>query len=150
MTRNLLLTLHISAVAAWLGADLVQYVVVPRLRSAGRDAEMAWSEAVAFLHARYYAIVAVVILFSGIALVVEGDWPLRDSRFIWVGVAAILLGGGLGGGRLGPLAKKRLEALQANNADAVAAVDRQAKPIEIFLSLTVVVTILAMVSKWGL
>ncbi len=150
MTRNLLLTLHISAVTGWLGADLLQYVVVPKLRAAGRDVDLAWSEVTAFLHDRYYATVAVVILASGLGLFFEGDWSFRESKFIWVGLTAILLGGGLGGGRLAPLAKKRLAALKAGDDATAHAADRQSLAIEIFLSAVVVVTILAMVSKWGL
>ena len=37
MTRNLLLLAHIASVAAWLGANILQLVVGPRLRARGGD-----------------------------------------------------------------------------------------------------------------
>ena len=48
------------------------------------------------------------------------------------------------------MAKKRIEALEANDPQAAAAAERLALPIELFLTGFVLVTVVAMVHKWGI
>ena len=146
-TRTLLLALHIAAAASWLGADVVLHLISPRLRRDPATA-LGWARVEVFLHDRYYAIVAVVILVSGIALVQDGGWKW-GSGFIWVGVAAIVGGATLGGGGLGGLAKRRVAALEDGDAAGAAAVDRPFRLIGLLVTALPVVTVLAMVGKWG-
>ena len=49
MTRNLLLLAHITSVAAWLGANILQLVVGPRLRARGGEVARQWAETGEFL-----------------------------------------------------------------------------------------------------
>ena len=101
-----------------------------------------------WLHDRYYVVVAVLILASGIALVQDGHWGW-SSKFIWVGVATIVAGVTLGGIGLKGMAKKRVDALDASDTQTAAAVDRRALPIELSLTAFVLVTVVAMVHRWG-
>lgn len=73
MTRNLLLLLHISSVAAWFGANIIQFVVAPRLRRAGTAEARAWSDAARFLGQRYYNVIGGFVGISGVLLVLDGD-----------------------------------------------------------------------------
>lgn len=147
-SRTILLSLHIAMIASWLGADTLQYALRPRWAKESMDAQTAWARMQFFAHNRYYAVVAVLILITGLGLVFDGDWSW-GSNFIYVGIAAIVLGGLLGGVGLKGLAKKRLDALEAGDMPTAEAADKRALPIEIFLTAFVLVTILAMVTKWG-
>jgi len=147
-TRTVLLTLHIAAIASWLGADVVQHAMRHRWQRETPEATKAWARMQFWLHDRYYAVVAVLILGTGIALVQHEHWAW-SSTFIWVGLATIAAGATLGGIGLKGLAKKRIEALEASDADGAEAADRRALPIELLLTAFVLVTVVAMVHKWG-
>jgi hypothetical protein len=145
--RLILLTIHIAAVAAWLGADVLQYAVVPRLERESPEAERAWARQAVWLHAKYYASVAVVVLITGIWLVLDGDWSW-SSGFIWVGVGAIVGGATLGGGLLGSLSKRRLAALESGDAAVAAETKQRSFVISLVLTALPLIAILAMVDKW--
>ena len=147
-TRTVLLTLHIAAIASWLGADIVQYAMRHRWKRETPEATRAWARMQFWLHDRYYAVVAVLILVTGIALVQHEHWAW-SSTFIWVGLATIAAGATLGGIGLKSLAKKRIEALEASDAHAAVATDRRSLPIELMLTAFVLVTVAAMIHKWG-
>ena len=147
--RTVLLALHIAAIASWLGADVMQHGMRHRWKKETSEASKAWARMQFWLHDRYYAVVAGVILVTGIALVQDGHWGW-SSTFVWVGIAAIVAGATFGGIGLKGLAKRRIDALEANDAEAVAAVERRARPIELFLTGFVLVTVVAMVHKWGI
>src|SRR5687768_13640369 len=80
-TRTILLTLHIAAIASWLGVDVLQHAMRHRWQKETSEATKAWARTQFWLHDRYYAVVAVVILVSGIALVQDGTWAW-SSTFI--------------------------------------------------------------------
>jgi hypothetical protein len=147
-TRTVLLTLHIAAFASWLGADVVQYAMRHRWQRETSEVSEGWARMQFWLHDRYYAVVALLILVTGIALVQHEHWAW-SSTFIWVGLATIAAGATLGGIGLKGLAKKRIEALEASDAEGAEAADRRALPIELLLTVFVLVTIVAMVHKWG-
>jgi hypothetical protein len=147
-TRTMLLTLHITAIASWLGADVVHHAMRHRWQKETSEATKAWARMQFWLHDRYYAVVAGLILVTGIALVQDGHWGW-SSKFIWVGIAAIGAGATLGGIGLKDLAKKRIDALEVSDTQRAAALERRALPIELLLTAVVLVTVVAMVNKWG-
>jgi hypothetical protein len=146
-TREILLTLHIVFVAGWLGADIVQYAIVPRLDRDAPEVERGWARHALFLHQRYYPTVAMLVLISGVLLVLDGPWKW-SSGFIWVGVGAIVLAAALGGGGLGGLAKKRSDALEAGDTATAAEIKRRAFPLSLAVTAIPIIAILAMVDKW--
>ena len=146
--RTLLLALHITAIASWLGADVMQHGMRHRWKKETSEAKEAWARMQFWLHDRYYAVVAGFILVTGVALVQDGDWGW-SSTFVWVGIATIVAGATLGGIGLKGLAKKRIDALEANDSQAAAAAARRALPIELFLTGFVLVAVVAMVHEWG-
>ena len=147
-SRTILLTLHITAIASWLGADVVQHAMRHRWARESPDANLAWARMQFWLHDRYYAVVTGVILATGVALVQDGDWGW-SSGFVWVGIATLVAGGVLGGIGLKGLARKRADAIAAADPDGADAASRRALPIELVLTALVVVTVMAMVHKWG-
>jgi hypothetical protein len=146
--RTILLTVHITAIASWLGADVLQHAMRHRWSREPQVANVAWARMQFWLHDRYYAVVAVVILASGVALVQDGEWAW-SSGFIWVGIGTVVAGATLGGIGLKGLAQKRADALAAADTDAATAAARRALPIEVVLTALVVITVVAMVHKWG-
>lgn len=146
--RTILLSLHIAAIASWLGADVLQHAMRHRWRHEASEATNAWARMQFWLHDRYYAVVAALILVTGIALVQHEHWSW-SSKFIWVGIAAIAAGASLGGVGLKALAKSRVAALDVNDTARADAADRRALPIEMFLTAVVLLTVVAMVQKWG-
>src|SRR3954463_6504304 len=126
--RTLLLALHITAIASWLGVDVVQHAMRHRWQKETSEAIKAWARMQFWLHDRYYAVVALLIFVTGVALVQNEHWGW-SSTFIWVGIAAIAAGATLGGVGLKGLAKRRIDALDASDAQGAAAAERRALPI---------------------
>jgi hypothetical protein len=147
-TRTILLTLHIAAIASWLGADIVQHAMRHRWQKEASETTKAWARMQFWLHDRYYVVVAAVIFVSGIALVQHGHWGW-SSTFIWLGIGTIVAGGTLGGIGLKGLAKKRVDALEASDLHGAATAERRALPIELLLTALMLVTVVSMVHKWG-
>jgi hypothetical protein len=145
--HTVLLASHIVCVAAWLGADIVQYVVVPRLDREGSTVATAWARQELFLHERYYALVAIGVLVTGIAMLVDGPYTWR-SWFVWVGVLAIVGGATIGGGGLGGLAKRRLAALESGDEATATKARRKMIPLQYLVTALPVLAILAMVQHW--
>jgi hypothetical protein len=61
VTRNLLLLAHITSVAAWLGANILQLVVGPRLRARGGEVARQWAMTGEFLGRRYCNVVGALV-----------------------------------------------------------------------------------------
>jgi hypothetical protein len=148
-TRNVLLALHIAGVAAWLGANFVQAVLSPRFAKGPADAAAAWTRQTIWLGERYYTAAGGVIAVTGVLLVLDGDWDW-STRFIWVGIAVIIIGAVLGVRVFGPLAKQRAEALESGDMPTANAAMGRIIPFAIVDTVLVLLAILAMVDKWGL
>lgn len=146
-SRTILLTLHLISVTEWLGADILQYALTPRLDRESPAVAVAWSRQEYWLHDRYYAVIAVLILATGIGLVIDGDWSW-SGWFIWVGIGAIVGGATLGGGGLRSLAKRRVAAYESGDVAGAAAVRRKGFPLQLVVTAIPVVTVLAMVKRW--
>jgi hypothetical protein len=147
-TRTVLLTLHIAAIASWLGVDVAQHAMRHRWRRETPEANKAWARTQYWLHDRYYAVVAAVILLSGIALVQYENWSW-SSTFIWVGIVTIIAGATLGGIVLKGLKQTQINAFEASDDQGAAAAERRAVPIEYLLTVFVLVAVVSMVHKWG-
>ncbi|MET0726933.1 MAG: hypothetical protein ABWZ76_01405 [Acidimicrobiales bacterium] len=147
MTRTLLLALHITGVAAWLGANFVQLVLTPRIARGPADVAAAWTRQTIWLGERFYNVAGAVIGITGVLLVLDGDWSW-GSGFIWVGIAVLVVGGVLGGIFFGPQAKQRAAALESGDHAGAAAVLGRIIPLGVLDTILVLTAILAMVDKW--
>jgi hypothetical protein len=146
-TRTVVLALHITAVAAWLGANFVQLLLSPRFARGPADVAAAWTRQTMWLGERYYIAAGVLIGATGVILVLDGNWSW-SSGFIWVGIAVVAIGATLGGAFFGPLAKQRAEALESGDLDAADAAQRRILPLAFVDTALVLTAILAMVDKW--
>jgi hypothetical protein len=147
MTRTLVLALHITAVAAWLGANFVQLVLSPRFARGPADVAAAWTRQTIWLGERYYIAAGVLIGVTGVVLVLDGDWSW-SSGFIWVGIAVVVIGAVLGATAFGPLAKQRAEALESGDASAAAEAQGNILRLAVLDTALVLTAVLAMVDKW--
>jgi hypothetical protein len=147
MTRNLLLLLHLAAVAAWLGANFVQFAVAPRIRRAGIAEARAWSQAARFLGQRYYNVAGVVVALTGIGLVQDGDWRWRG--FVLVGIAMVVIGATLGIAVFDRQLRAEDEALAAGDTVAATKAQRTITAVAMVDTVLLVVTMLAMIDHWG-
>ena len=147
MTRTLVLALHITGVAAWLGANFVQLVLSPRFARGPADVAAAWTRQTIWLGERYYIAAGVLIGVTGVVLVLDGDWSWT-SGFIWVGIAVVVIGAVMGGAFFGPLAKQRAQALESGDAAAADAAQGRIIPLAFLDTTLVLAAVLAMVDKW--
>jgi hypothetical protein len=146
-TRTLLLALHITGVAAWLGANFVQLALSPRFARGPAEVAAAWTRQTIWLGERYYNVAGAVIAITGVLLVLDGNWSW-SSGFIWVGIAVIVTGGVLGGAFFGPLAKRRAAALESGDGTTAAGAQRRILSLAVVDTALILTAVLAMVDKW--
>jgi len=148
MTRTLLLVLHITGVAAWLGANLVQLALTPRFAKAPDAVAAAWTRQTIWMGERYYNIAGGLIATTGVLLVLESDWSW-GSGFIWVGAAVVTIGGVLGVFHFGPQANTRAAALEAGDTAVANRALGRILPAAVLDTALVLTAVLAMVDKWA-
>lgn len=148
MFRTIVLAVHILAVACWFGANVVQVLLSPRYERADVGEAAGWTRQTIWLGERYYPVVGALVAISGITLVIDGPWAWGD-RFVWVGIAVVVIGGALGGAFFGPQAKQRLAHLEAGDTAAASAVQRRIISMAFVDTTLIVLAVLAMVHKWG-
>jgi hypothetical protein len=147
MSRTIVLALHLTGVAAWLGANFVQLVLTPRFARGPSDVAAAWTRQTIWLGERYYIAAGGLIGATGVILVLDNDWSW-SSGFIWVGIAVVVIGAILGGAVFGPLAKKRADALDAGDGTTATAIGSRIIGFAVFDTLLVLTAVVAMVHKW--
>lgn len=146
--RTLLLTVHIIGVAAWLGANFVQLVLLPHFARRGTEAQLAWTEASMWLGKTYYNAAGALIGLSGVALVLHGDWGWGRG-FIWVGIATLAIGGVVGSVVFAPLMGKLRAQIAESHDDRAAETRITIRKVALIDTGLIVLTMVAMISKWA-
>jgi hypothetical protein len=146
MTRNLLLLAHITSVAAWLGANILQLVIGPRLRARGGDVARQWAETGVFLGRRYYNIIGVLVALTGIALVVHGHWHWRG--FVIVGIVMIVIGAVTGIVGFDRLFKQEVAARTSGDEVTAKRAAHNITSLAFMDTFLLLITMLAMIDKW--
>lgn len=147
--RTILLTLHITFVGCWLGANVVQFIFSPRFDKIGGTANLEWNRAIEWLGGRYYGVVGVLVLATGIGLVTldSTPWEFSDG-FVGLGIGVVILAAVLGGAVFSPMQKKRNAALESGDTATATKLMSRIIGFGIFDTALLLVTILAMVHKW--
>ncbi|MEX1003911.1 MAG: hypothetical protein WD990_07555 [Acidimicrobiia bacterium] len=144
------LFLHIAAAAAWIGAAIRQLVEAPVVQAGAPAARALWYRSSVAMGTRLFAPAAVIVLVSGILLVVDNEAVGFGTPFVSIGFAAVIFGATVGPavfGKRGEAAAAKLEDGDAAGADAIA---KKTRPIELLDITILLVTLAAMVWKWGL
>ena len=146
MTRNLMLLAHITSVAAWLGANILQLVIGPRLRARGGDTARAWAETGEFLGKRYYSVVGGLVLITGIGLVFHGHWEWRG--FVLVGIGMVVVGAVTGIVGFDRLFKREVAARTSGDETAAKRAAHNITSLAFMDTFLLLLTMLAMIDRW--
>jgi hypothetical protein len=146
MTRNLLLLAHIVSVAAWLGANILQLVIGPRLRARGGEVARQWAATGEFLGRRYYNVVGALVAITGIGLVFESDW--NWSGFVLVGIAMVVVGGLTGILGFDRLFKREMKARADGDEVAAGRITHTITSLAVMDTFLLLLTTLAMIDRW--
>ncbi len=146
--RDLLLSLHIIGVAAWLGANFTQIFASNRLTKGNDAVALAWHQTSLALGRTYYNVAGALITVTGILLVFEGDWEW-SSAFISIGFATVIIGGLVGFLFFIPTSEQAIEAIEKADTTQATLMSQRSLVGAIGDTALVVLTIFAMVGKWG-
>jgi hypothetical protein len=147
--RTILLTLHITFIGSWLGANVVQFILTPRFDKIGGAGNVEWNRAIQWLGGRYYGVLGGLVLATGAGLVSLKSTPYEfSSGFVDLGIAIVVLAAVLGAAVFSPLQTKRVNALESGDDAAASALKTRILGFGAFDTALLLLTIVAMVHKW--
>ncbi len=147
--RDFLLVIHILAVGTWIGANVTQFVVTPKLRDQGGAAAAAWMASVVRMGRLLYTPAAIVILLTGIGLVLDSDLYEFEHVFVVLGVLTVIVGGVFGARIFGPKGDQAAQAFGGGDDATGVAVVNSTVPFALIDTALILVTVVAMVGRWG-
>ena len=143
MFRNVLLALHIAAVAAWLGCNLTQFFIAPWFARQGGAAAVAWFDATGRLARMYYNVAGTLLAVTGVLLVRESGFHW-SAGFVAVGITVVVIGGLVGVLFFAPDGARLAEAERSGRPVAL----RRYLAVLTVDTTLVLTAVLAMVAKW--
>lgn len=144
-----MLVVHIAAVAAWLGANLVQAFLAAGVRKADPAARLWWARAQGSMGRAYYSVAGVLVLLTGILMVIDQDAYTFKDTFVSIGFAAVIIGIVLGIAVFGPSSRKAAAAIESGDSATEKSMESRVGLFGAIDTLIVLVTIVAMIFKWG-
>ena len=147
MYRDLLLVLHIAAVAAWLGSNLAQLFIGPWFARQSGAVAAAWYEATARFASRYYNVAGTALAVSGVLLVEEAGYEW-SAGFVAVGITVVVVGGLLGVLFFAPTGRTLAAAEREGSSGVVARLGRRYLVVACVDTVLVLTAVLAMVKRW--
>lgn len=148
--RTFLLVIHIVAAGAWIGANVTQVVVTPRVSKMGGEAAAVWMRATVTMGRLLYTPAAILSLLTGFALVLRSGSPYEfEQAFVVIGVAMVVAGAVLGARVFGPQGERAAAAFEAGNGDGAREIVARLTAFGFLDSALLVVTVWAMTAKWG-
>ena len=145
-----LLFLHILGAAAWIGAALKETLEKPLVHARSAAERAAWFRDQNKLATRLYIPAAVLVLVTGILMVIDNEAVGFGTTFVSIGFFMVIFGAAVGGGLLGNRAEQAAAHLDRGDIAAADAVEAKTRPIELVDVGLLLVTLAAMVWKWGL
>lgn len=146
--KNLLLVVHIAAVGAWLGANVMQ-ALVPGLIGPNSAAASAWFRVTEKLSGRFYIPVGVTVLITGVLLVLDSEVYGFGTTFVTIGFVAIIVGAILGSVVFGPRSTAIADAIDSGDTTLATTTRESTGRWGIVDTLVLLFTIYAMVAKLG-
>ena len=106
--REILLTVHILAAAAWIGGGLFAGTSYPVMaRSVGLEKLGELDDAVG---SKYFGASVVVLILTGVALVLMSETYGWTTAFVLIGIGAVVVDSALEGAVFGPRLRRAAEA----------------------------------------
>ena len=140
--RNVLLIVHIAAIAVWFGGSIMNGVINAKIAGTNdMSAKATLARSEVNLGTQVYMPVAVLTLLSGIGLVVVGDFQFES---IWVsfGFLAIIVSAVLGPVKFKPLSERIAVGYEGGD---VAAAEAATKQITMWSSINTALLFIAIV-----
>lgn len=147
--REVLLVIHILGAGTWLGANVTQLMVTPRLRDEGGAAAAAWMRSIHKMGTMLYTPAAVLLLITGVWLVIDSSVYDFEQVFVAIGVMMVIIGAVLGARVYGPKAESAAAAFQAGDDAAGSTIVARTSRVGAVETALLVTTIVAMVYRWG-
>ncbi len=149
MLRNIALWIHILGAGTWIGANVAQAVVGPRMMEDNTSGRV-WLRTLEKISGPLYGGAGAAILLTGIYLVLRsGSGYSFGSVFVGIGIAVLIVTGFMGSAVFGKKTKQILGMYDSGDTSNVAKVYRTIGPWGIFDTALVALAIFAMVAKWG-
>lgn len=145
-----LLVIHILAAGAWFGTNVVQIMVNPRVRTYPADIGSWWLRRTVAFGTRIYTPAAIVLLITGVVMVIDNDLFEFSSGFVTIGFTMIIIGAGLGILVFGPRGEAAAAAIESGDEPEVRRLTGSLAGFGALDTVLLVITIMAMTSKWGL
>lgn len=150
-TYELLKTVHILAVVAWVGGGLAVNILGTRIAATGDTGRViAFSREAGWIGQRFFLPASVVVLIMGVLAVLEGEWSFGDP-WVGIGITGIIVTALTGALVLGPEAT-RVGALAESQGTSSGEVQRRIHRILTVSRIDLVVlfvVIVVMVAKPG-
>ena len=149
--RDTLLIIHILAAGSWIGANTVQFFVNPRINDKGAVIAAYWHRTVVGFMRFLYMPASLIVLITGVLLVTAVDdspYEMSDA-FVSMGFVAIIVGAALGMAFFAPQGRKAAAAYEAGDMGGAAAIEKKIAIGGLLDTAVIIVTVVAMVSKWG-
>jgi len=147
--RNILLVIHIAAVGAWLGANIVQ-AVVPGLLGPESAAASAWFRVTEKMSKALYIPAGVTVLVTGVLLVLNSEVYGFGTMFVTIGFLAVIIGAVLGSVVFGPKSRAIADALDAGDVGLANRLRASTGGFGLLDTFVVLFTSFAMVAKLGI
>lgn len=141
--------IHIAAVGAWFGANVMQAVVPTQAAKLSVETTAGWYRVAGQLSKKLYTPVAIIILLTGVGMVLNNEAYGFGTLFVTIGFGTIVIGALIGIFILDPGATVAAEAIEGGDPGKIkAAVTRLAR-FGTIDTLLVLFTITAMVLRLG-
>lgn len=147
---EVLLFIHIVAVAAWVGGSIMLAFVSGRIQRTGDAAFRARFAKAAGVVGPVIGVSAILILASGIWMVLDSDTIELSQVWVWLGLALFFLSGIVGAVYFAPASDRIVKALEAGQVQEA---DRRARTFNLVSRLDTLVLLVIvglMVFKPGL
>ena len=149
---ELLLFLHVLAMATWFGSGLAITVVAFRLLGVGREAFASFVVPAGWWAGRAHPAAAVVLLLTGFGLIGDSDAYGFGDTWVWLGLVGWVVLLAIGGALIGRTSDAMVKRIQSGGEGALADVDGQARRLLLYtrIELALLVLVIAdMVAKPG-
>lgn len=145
-----LLVIHIIAVAAWLGGNLTLAFAGSMTRDADAGTRRWWAATQGNMARIYFNVAGILVLLTGIGLVVDADRYSFSDPFVSIGFLAVVIGALLGIFVFGPGCRELVAAIDEGDEAGERSTTSRLTAVGMVDTLVLIVTIVAMVAKWGL
>jgi hypothetical protein len=148
--RDTLLVIHILSVGAWIGTNVVQILLNPGIGDKGPVIAADWHRTLVKFGRFVYMPAAIVILITGPMLIVVDDSPYEMAdAFVSIGFVAVFFGAGMGMAFFPKQSRAAAAAYDAGDAATAGAIERNINIAGMVDTAVIVLTVIAMVGKWG-